>query len=697
MDAINALLNPRSVAVIGASADVTKTTGKPVHFLRKHGFRGTIFPVNPRVDSIDGMTCYPDVAALPSAPDVGIVLLGADKAIGAVEALAKCGAKAAIVLASGFAEAGADGAQRQAALASAAGTMRLLGPNTIGVVNISEGVPLSASGALDMDHFPAGPVSIVSQSGGIMGSLLSRAAGRGIGLSKLISTSNEADLELSDFIAHLADDVATRVIALYIETIRSPERFSRAARKAIDNGKTIVAYKIGRSEAGALAAASHTGALAGSGAAYDAFLEAIGVQVAQTYDDLLDIPLALSTGRRLQGKRIAVLTTTGGAGALVSDNLGLRGFDIAPPDAQTAASFAAADFGLPTAFTSNPIDLTLSGARRDVLTGAISRLLGSPSYDGLAIVVGSSGVSAPQMMAEAVGASLDTTGKPVIAYVSPHAPEAAAFLTARGVPTYAAPEAVASAFEGLLRASQPISPVSFGPIATSELPTWLPHGALDEAQAKRLFASFGIPCAKETIVATAEEAEAAARALGGRVVLKVLSADLPHKSDVGGVDVDLDVASIGHRLQAMEATVRARTGVTPKRFLVQELIGGGVEVILGLKRDPLGPVLLVGAGGVATEIFKDTSIRVLSPTQPFDVADAEAMLRRLKSWPLLNGFRGRPGADWRALTQAMVAFARLGRALGDRLLEAEINPIIVRPEGQGMTAVNGVVVLANCP
>jgi acetate---CoA ligase (ADP-forming) len=337
MNAITRLLKPRSVAVIGASADPSKTAGRPVSYLSKHGFGGAIYPVNPKAREIGGLKCYPDIASLPETPDVGIVLLGAERAHLAVRELAERGCAAAIVLASGYTETGEQGARRQQQLLEAAGAMRILGPNTIGLVNLTDNIVLSASGALEMDRFPAGAIGVVSQSGGILGSLLSRAAARGIGLSKLISTSNEVDLELADFIDALVDDEATKVIALYVEAVRHPEKFRAAALRAARAGKPVVAFKIGRSEAGAQAAVSHTGAMAGADRMYDALFRQVGVIRAQTFGDLLDIPAALATGRKLRGNRVAVLTSTGGAGTLVSDSLGVSSFDTPAPDADTAA------------------------------------------------------------------------------------------------------------------------------------------------------------------------------------------------------------------------------------------------------------------------------------------------------------------------------------------------------------------------
>src|SRR5262249_1845695 len=288
------LLSPRSVAVVGASGDPAKTSGRPVSYLLKHRFGGAIYPVNPRVDRIGDLRCYPDIASIPSVPDVGIVLLGVERAHEAVRELAAKGTAAAIVLASGYSETGEEGARRQKQLIEAAGGMRILGPNTIGRVNLSDNIVLSATGALEMDELPIGSIGVVSQSGGILGALLSRAAARGIGLSKLVATRNEVHLDLARFNDYFIGDNATPVIALSSEGVPKAAKFADAARRAGAAGKPIIAFKIGRSEAGAKAAVSHTGALAGADRMYDAFFRELGVIRAQAFADLLDIPAALA-------------------------------------------------------------------------------------------------------------------------------------------------------------------------------------------------------------------------------------------------------------------------------------------------------------------------------------------------------------------------------------------------------------------
>ena len=693
-DAISLLLKPRSVAVIGASADPAKTAGRPVAYLTRHGYTGAIYPVNPRAAEIGGLKCYPDVQSLPEAPDVGIVLLGAERAHEAVRALAARGTPAAIVLASGYTEVGEEGARRQQQLMEAAGPMRILGPNTIGLVNLTDNITLSASGALEMEGFQAGNIGVVSQSGGILGALLSRAAARGIGLSKLISTSNEVDLDLADFVDHLADDEATCVIALYMEGLRHPAKFRAAALKAARLGKPVVVFKVGRSEAGATAAVSHTGALAGADRMYDALFREVGVIRAQSFADLLDIPAALATARVPRGQRVAVLTSTGGAGTLVADSLGTAGFETPAPDAQTAATLRALQSGEHAVLDRNPIDVTLAGLQPALLRGAIKALLASPSYDAVVVIVGSSGLAMPDLMANAIHDSLPGSDKPLLAYVSPHAPGIASLLNQRGVPAFMAPESCTSALAAMRERALWNAPAASAAPAAPIPIDGLPRGSLDESQAKQLFARFGVPCARERIVANGHEAADAAREFGGTVVLKILSSEIAHKSDVGGVAVNLSAEQVSARLERMAAEVESRAGLRPRQFLVQEMVSGGVELILGFHRDPLGCAVLLGMGGVTAELLKDTTLRMLPPGG-FSRAQAASLVRELKTWPLLDGFRGRPVCDVEALVSAIVSFSQMAAALGDRLLEAEINPIFVLPQGQGVRAADGVAVLAS--
>ena len=692
MDAIRRLFYPRSIAVLGASSDASKLAGRPVAYLRRHGFAGQIYPINPRYKELAGLPCYPDVSSLPEPPDVGLILLASDRVADATRQLAQAGASAAIVLAGGFGETGAEGRRRQQALKDAAGAMRLLGPNTIGLVNVTDRIMLSASGAMELEEFPAGQIAVVSQSGGILGSLLSRGAARGIGFSKLVATGNEADIEVSDCLEYLLDDDATAVIALYLEALRAPQRFRAVATRAAAIGKPIVAFKVGRSEVGVRSAVSHTGALAGVDAIYDALFRQVGVTRATTFADLLDIPAAFAQKRPMRGRRVAIVTSTGGAATLVADSIGAAGFEVPAPDADTARTLLA--LNIPDAVLDrNPIDVTLAGLRPELLRTVIDTLLASASFDAVIVIVGSSGIGQPDLASRPLIEALRNSDKPLLAYVSPDAPSIVRHLNRQGAPAFSAPESCASALAALSRAeTRCVSSVAADHVqATVDWQTGLPdRGRLNEAQSKQLFARFGIPSVDEVIVQSSVEAAHAAARIGGNVVLKILSRDILHKTEVGGVIVDVVPGDVARRCDELDATVRSRTGHSPDGFLVQELIRDGVELILGCRRDPqLGPAVLLGAGGITAELFKDTAIRLL----PLGAGDADDMINELRSAPLLRGFRGRPLCDVGALAQAILTFSAMVSTLGERLIEAEINPLFVLPQGRGVRAADGLVVL----
>jgi acetate---CoA ligase (ADP-forming) len=688
IEAVDRLIKPRSIAIIGASPDTQKLTGRPLAYLKKHGYRDRIYPVNPRYTAIGDYDCYPDVASLPDAPDVGLVLLGADRVIEAVSELSKRGAGAAIVLASGFSESGAEGHARQARLKEAAGSMRLLGPNTIGLVNVTDGIMLSASAALELEDISAGNIGLVSQSGGILGSLLSRAVGRGIGFSRLIATGNESDLGVSDFVDYLIDDEMTKTIALYLEGLRDPDRFRQVALRALAAGKPIVAFKVGRSESGIRSAVSHTGALAGSDRAYDALFKQFGVIRAQSFADLLDIPLALSAGYRLRGRRVAVVTSTGGAASLVADAVGLAGFDTPPPDRQTAAKLN--DLHIKDAVLDrNPIDVTLAGTKPELLQPVIDAVIGSGTYDAVAVVVGSSSLHQPDLVTTPLLNAAERSDKPIVAYVSPEAPDIIRHLNKSGIPAFAAPESCATALTALRHAARD-APLPSGRIATPTPALTLRSGSLNETESKALFAQFGIRPTDEAVVLTAEQAEAAARRSKSPVVVKILSRDVLHKTEIGGVAVNVVPDRVAAACREMARRFMAAGAGKLEGFLVQEMISGGTEMLIGFSRDEqLGASILIGLGGVTTEIFKDTSMRLV----PVSERDAREMIDELKSSVLLRGFRGRPKADVGALVSTIVAFSNMVEHLGEQLVEAEINPLFVLADGQGVRAADGVVVI----
>ncbi|MGH2519895.1 MAG: acetate--CoA ligase family protein, partial [Chloroflexota bacterium] len=571
--ALRALIAPRSVALVGASGNPEATAGRPLRYLLEHGYQGVVYPVNPRYPTLGGLRCYPSVEALPQAPDVGLVLLGPDRAAIAVQQLAERGTLAAIVLAGGYAEVGPEGEARQRELLRAAGPMRLLGPNSMGVVNAAVGAALSPSGALEARPLPRGGVGVVSQSGGILGSLLSRGGARGIGFSTLVATGNEADLEVADFLELLLEDVDTRVIALYLEGLRNPARFARLARRARAMGKPVVVYKVGRSEAGARSAASHTGAMAGSNRAYDAYFRQLGVVRVEAFGELLDVSSALAAGRPMRGNRLGVLTSTGGAGVLLADAAGAHGIEAPPLDAALTRDMRALLTDEGAVAGRNPVDITLAGLKPEVFASATASLLGSPSYDAVVVVVGASGLANPDLAAKPLIEAGRTASKPLLGYVSPHAPDILARLNRGNIPTFDSPEGCAAALAALCQvagwasaeagdgtiqrgpdftgAAEPNqngvarfgqAPASApAPLAIGALPS----GMLNEVQAAAVFSAFGIPSARSVSVADAAQVTPAAVSLGSEVVLKVLSRQIAHKSDVGGVLVGLAAERAG--------------------------------------------------------------------------------------------------------------------------------------------------------
>lgn len=679
------LVRPRSVAIVGASADVRRTAGKPLGYLQKHGFDGRVHVVNPRYAEIGGVPCVPRVADLPEAPDVGLVLLGAAAAVEAVGELAERGASTAIVLAGGFAEIDSSGAERQAQLVKAARGMRLLGPNTIGMVNVADRTALSASGALELERLTPGRVAIVSQSGGMLGALLSRGAARGLGFSRLISTGNEADVDVCDAIDYLLDDDATRVIGLYLESVRRPARFRELATLAAARGKALAVFKIGRSEAGAQSATSHTGAVAGTDRLYDALFVQTGALRVETLDGLLDAAAGLVFDKPLRGTRLGILTSTGGGGSLVAEACGLRGFQVPPPDPPTADRLRAALQGEAAMADRNPIDLTLANLRSETYRETVAALVDSPSYDAVVVVVGSSGLEDPSLAAAPVRDASLASAKPVVVYVNPHAMNIVNYLNGVGVPAFFTAEGCATALAAMAgsthRATVP-------PLPQAE--NRLNSETLNEAEALALFAAHGVPVARHAVARTPREAAEAAGALvapDGKVVVKVLARGIAHKSDVGGVRVGVavrDVAAVCEELRP-----RVAEGAL-EGWLIQEMVTDGTELLLGVIRDAqLGPALVVGAGGTATEVFGDTAVRLLPLRAASEVGE---MLAELKCRVLLDGFRGQPPGDTQALVEAIQRFAEMALALGNGVLEAEINPLFVLPRGRGVVAADGLVV-----
>ncbi|MEQ8348374.1 MAG: acetate--CoA ligase family protein [Sneathiellaceae bacterium] len=693
-DLAAALFAPRTVALIGASGDPRKATSRPQRFLARHGFAGRVIPVNPGRDEILGLPCLPHIGAARGRVDHAFILVGTAEVPAAVTDCAAAGVTCATILSGGFAEAGPDGLARQADLVARAraGGMRLVGPNSIGVIDTRSGLALSANAVLELPALRTGRLGVVSQSGSMIGALVSRGEARGHGFSALVSTGNEADLGVGDFVELLAADAGTDAILLFLETVREPERLRTACAGALAAGKPVTAYRLGRSAAGRALAASHTGALAGSGAAIDAFLLSAGVVVVDTLEALLEAPSLLGRGRAMGRGRIVVATTTGGGGAMMVDALGARDLTPFPPPAGLVAALAG--YGLALEPQAPLIDLTLAGARPETVSATIRTLMADDDVDAVVMVVGSSAQFHADLAVDPLLAFADAP-KPLAVFVVPHAPDALSRLVGAGIAAFHDADACADALAAMARRRAPGHCAPAAGIAAAvlgQLPA--PAGAVNEAAAARALGALGIPFA--AAVATAADPEAAAAAagrLGGPVALKILSGDLPHKTEMGGVALALaDGEAVAGAARVMLASVaRAAPRAAIDGFLVQRMARGLAELLIGFRRDPaVGPVVTVAMGGILAEIYRDAAVR----PAPVDPATARAMLAELRGLRIATGYRGLPRGDLGALADAVAALSQLAAPGLESIAEAEINPLLLLAEGEGVVAVDALVLRA---
>ena len=686
------LLNPRSVAVIGASEDQTKFGGRLFRMLLKHGFSGTVYPINPGRESLFGLRTCPSIDHTPEPPDMVVMALPRDKVLPSIEAAAQRGTRGAIVITAKFSDAGPEGAaleQRLVAAAQAHG-MRLIGPNCLGVISPANRVVLCSSPALDVDRLPVGRIGFVSQSGALMATVFDRAQAVGVGFSHAVSVGNQADLELADFVDFLVDDPATGVICSYIEGLKSPERFIAAARRARAAGKPWLAVKAGRTDAGSAAAFSHTASLAGSHAVFEAVCRDEGVTLLEDPMSMITLAAAMErhSGRRV--RRVAVVTTSGGGGALAADALSLRGVELARFTQETRLAL---DKLYPPEQAQNPVDL---GGRRfdeavDVGQQTVKVVSEDAHTDALLLPL----TTAPMLteLAQQVARGLldeqHQERRPSFIVMQPGraADGAREALRAHGLPytdhVSEAVEALAawSRHSGQQDAGQddpPSRPGDAAPATWQELAA-MPVGVLDEASTKQLLARLGVPVNLERLVHSADQAAQAAQSLGCPVVMKIVSPDIVHKSDVGGVLTDLRDADAVR--QGYETLLERVRGVRPQARLtgvsVQQQVEGRLELILGARRDPqFGPVVVVGAGGTWVELLPRQHLA----RAPLSAGAARRALQALPLWPVLDGYRGtRLAVD--AVVDALVRISWLAAALGHREFEFDANPLRVHEAG----------------
>ena len=641
-----------------------------------------------------GEKAYTDLDAIEGDIDHAYILLNGAAAVRALADCGRRGVKVASILAGGFADAGPAGASLQNELAKVVREtgIRLVGPNSIGTVSTDPAMALTANAAFAAEKLRTGNWAVVSQSGSLIGALLSRADARGIGFSRLISVGNEVDLAVGEIADMLVDDPKTRAILLFLETLRDGERLARAARRAHEAGKPVIAYKLGRSDIGQELARSHTGAIAGSDATFDAFCHRHGITRVSTFESLIDVPSLLvdRPKSRSGGHRVAVATTTGGGAAMVVDSMAVAGLEIVGPPRNLVEWLK--PFGI-AAGEGKLVDLTLAGAKPEIVAGTIERLLADDGNDAAIFVVGSSAQFNPELAVDPL-LRFAGSGKPFAVALTPSAEKSLALLTAAGVPAFRHPEACAEAMAlGLLRTPPRAVPrlEEPSPDALGALESGRASG-FDERRAADFFASLGVPMAKSLTVPDAKRVAAAVGEVGAPVVLKILSVDIPHKTEAGGVALGIPDGQTA-AVAAREIEKRVKTYAPEARlqgFLVQKMERGLVEVILGYRRDPLvGPTVTVGLGGVLAEIYKDASTRLA----PVDESEALQMIAEVKGLAMVRGYRNLPKGDVAALARSIAAFSTLAHKAFADVAEAEINPLLVKREGEGVVAVDGLVLL----
>lgn len=682
------LLSPRSIAVVGASDNPKRIGGVPVDLLIRAGF-ANIYPVNPKNETVQGLKAYKTIEEVPGAIDLVILAISADAALDQLSRAHARGIPAALVYAAGYAETNeAEGIARQVelvAFAKASG-MKVAGPNCMGNANLTDGI-FTTFGPTFQPGEPAGGTALLTQSGNMCASLFRMAKRAGVTFSHIINTGNEAAVDFSDYLDHLAGDLATKAAVCYIEELRDGPKFLAAAAKFRAAGKLLAVFKVGTSEKGAAAARSHTAALAGNSAAYDAAFTQAGVARATELSGLSDLAYLHGFGDKVGGSNCAVLSISGAAGAILADALTLAGGDTPTlPDAVQAALSAQ----IPGhAMVSNPVDLTGNIVNSNqFLTECIRLALQPDEIDVLLLYTpGTFLTQAFDQIAKAAAVN-----DKAIIVIDTYAMADREKLTAAGI----------GYFDDFDRAARAVSTygqwkrADGGGVARGRTDASWPEfpadrAALSETEGKEALAAFGVPVVHDAMVYSAAEARAAADRIGYPLVAKLVSAQIAHKTEHGLIRLGLKNAdAVAEAYEAMTVKARSMPGVAIDGVTLEPMLQGGVEILAGVTRDPVfGWMLTVGLGGVWTELMKDVRHRLL----PVDAAGAEQMLRELNGFKLLDGYRGAPKSDVKAAARAIAALGGAVLAGGERLREVEVNPLLVLPEGKGAMAVDALVLL----
>lgn len=687
---LSCFLAPRRVAIVGASSDPVRIGGRPIAYMKKLGFSGDILPVNPSRAEIQGLKAYPDLSAIDGTIDLVIIAVPTPHVAKALVDAAHKGATGAVIFSSGFAEIGGEGIAQQDNLAQLARQhgIRVVGPNSLGVFSAVSGVAATFSSFLEQDVPRDGNIAIVSQSGAFGAHLSILAIERGLRLRHWITTGNEMDLGTSDFIAAMAADPAVSVIGVYAETVGDGRAFLDAVAAARRAGKAVVVMKVGRTVSGSNAAASHTASLAGDDAVFAAALDqAGGFRVLRT-DAFVDAIYALSLKGAMQGDKLGILTVSGGAGVLMADAASDAGLTLPPmPVPSQTALRSIVPFGSPV----NPVDVTAQALNDMTLVGRhLHEMFDQGGYDGVAgffmnwVKSPTTGVALRATVADAMAGFKDR----VFAIAANATPDVIADFEAIGALVFEDPTRTINAMAAMHHqgAATPTWQRTDTPLATNPFK----DGRLNEAGLKELLGGYGLTFPTEYVSADADQAALAANRIDGPIAIKILSPDIAHKSEVGGVALDI-IGSEQARSRASQMLHKVSLAAPQARIdgvLVSPMLSGVAECIVGARQDPaFGTVVIVGLGGIFTEIMGDVALNV----GPVTEAQALTMIRRLRGWTLLNGARGRPLADVAALAASVAALSRFAHAHRDCVTSVELNPVMVHAAGQGVVALDAAV------
>jgi len=693
-EALEALLAPKSVAIIGASHDPTRIGGRPVAYLLRAGFEGPVWPVNPNRETVQGLPAYPSVADVPGAPDACIIAVHAPLVPDTLEACAERGAKAAVILSSGFAEADEEGKRAQERITSIARErgIRVLGPNTLGLFNAHTRWMGTFASTVMYGTPEPGPIGIASQSGAVGSELFGLLRRRGLNTGIWITTGNEADVDLADAIAYLADDPDTEIIVAYAEGVRHGAAMRAALTHASDVGKPVLFLKSGRSEVGAAAVTSHTAALAGADRIYSALFNQLGVVRVASAEELVDAAYVTRRCPLPAGRRLLILTISGGAGVQMADAAADYAISVPSPSSEAQKQLKAL---LPFAAVRNPVDATAQVFNDITLVGQyLDILLADGHYDVVTLFLTS--VAAAEDVARELVAELSRSRErfpdiPLV--VSLAAPgDLGKPYTDAGYPLFEEPTRAIRAISILCRLSESKRrQIVVPPVEVPDGAVRVPDRTLGEHGAMNLLESWGIPCVRRRLARSEDEAAAAAVELGGRVALKIVSPDILHKTDVGGVLLGVEGESAvreGYRgIVAHVATERPDANI--EGVLVAEMLDEGVDAVVGITLDPtFGPAVMVGLGGVLVEVLDDVAFRLA----PFDAEEARRMIAELKGARLFRAFRGRPEADVDELAALLSKMSVFAAAERDALSSVDLNPVRVLPRGEGVVVLDALIV-----